>query len=127
MSTKKTVQVPCSKCDGNGSIEGFGHIENGRCFRCAGAKVFEIDAEKYARDVAEQAKWNAFGRVESELSAWTGGYGSADRVALAIVAYGSEVKGLVGFYLRDNAEWRAELATAWRKANAAAKAGRSAA
>ncbi len=120
--SKKTIQVPCSKCDGKGSINGFGHIENGKCFRCGGARVFEIDAEKFARDLAEQEKWAAHGNVDRELVAWTGGYGSVDAVAQAIIAYGGNVKALVSFYTHDDPGLRAQLAAAYRRAKAASAA-----
>jgi chemotaxis response regulator CheB len=29
----------CTKCDGKGTIRGFGHIDGGRCFRCGGKGV----------------------------------------------------------------------------------------
>lgn len=32
----KTTFVPCPKCDGTKTIQAFGYIANGVCFRCAG-------------------------------------------------------------------------------------------
>ena len=49
----------CSKCDGKGKIEGFGHIANGKCFRCWGSGYTNIRVPNHvivaaaARDKAE--------------------------------------------------------------------------
>lgn len=112
----KTIQVPCSKCDGKGHIRGFEHIENGRCFRCAGNKTFTVDAAKHAADVAKAEAGQSLYRVESELSAWTGGYGSAERVAAAIVADGGDCTGIVSTYLHNWPGYRAALIKAYRAA-----------
>ncbi len=45
MATTKTILVDCFKCDGKGTIEGFGHIANGVCFRCMGAKKLRVKDE----------------------------------------------------------------------------------
>ena len=121
MHTTTTVDVPCSKCDGKGRINGFGHIENGRCFRCGGAGTFTVDAVKHAADVAKAEAGQSLYRVESELSAWTGGYGSVDRVAAAIVADGGDCTGVVSCYVRDNTSLRAQLITAYRAARRSAE------
>lgn len=36
--------VTCTKCDGRGKLRAFGHIENGKCFLCAGSG--KLDASK---------------------------------------------------------------------------------
>jgi hypothetical protein len=116
----KTIEIPCSKCDGKGRINGFGHIENGRCFRCAGNKTFTVDAAKHAADVAKAEAGQSLYRVESELSAWTGGYGSVERVAAAIVADGGDCRGVVGIYIQHFPGYRAALIKAYRAAKRSA-------
>ena len=36
---KKCVSAPCHKCDGEGRLEWYGHVDGGICFRCGGSKV----------------------------------------------------------------------------------------
>ena len=122
MTTKTTIEVPCSKCDGKGRINGFGHIERGICFRCNGSKTFTVDAAKHAQDVANALAGAAFYKVECTLAAWSGGYGAVEEVAAAILADGGDCTGIVGFYLRDNSAMRAELTAAYKAARSAAKA-----
>jgi hypothetical protein len=38
-----TKRVTCPKCDGSGKLRHFMHIDNGRCFECAGVGKVEID------------------------------------------------------------------------------------
>jgi hypothetical protein len=115
------IKVDCDKCSGKGSIDGFGHIENGRCFRCGGNRVFMVDAKKHAADIARTEADRAFGRLDSALVAWTGGYGSAEQVAEMIIAYGrDDIRGHVAYYLQGDARMRAELVTAYRRAKSAA-------
>jgi hypothetical protein len=33
----KTVQMKCGKCDGKGSLNGFMHYDNGKCYGCMGS------------------------------------------------------------------------------------------
>jgi len=42
------IAVTCPKCEGNGYIEGFGHVANGVCFRCAGNKTILVSAARLA-------------------------------------------------------------------------------
>ena len=42
------IEITCPKCDGRGYIMGFRHIDNGRCFRCAGNRTIMVDEEKAA-------------------------------------------------------------------------------
>jgi hypothetical protein len=41
-ATNAARTIKCPKCDGRGRIEGFSHIETGKCFGCGGAKVIEV-------------------------------------------------------------------------------------
>ena len=43
MTQSTTVKAVCSKCDGAGSILGFGHIANGVCFDCKGTGYLLAD------------------------------------------------------------------------------------
>lgn len=115
-----TVRVPCDKCSGSGRINGFGHIQNGLCFRCNGSGGFDVSAAQHAADVAAAGEWASFARVEQALVAWLGGYGSAEASAAAILAFGGDCKSLVGFFLKGDEKLRAELATAYRAARASA-------
>lgn len=118
-ASRKMVEVDCDKCSGKGTIEGFGHIENGKCFRCAGNRVFLVDAAKHAADVARAEADRVFGRLDSALVAWTGGYGSPDEVARCIIAYGKpDAKGHVAYYVQGSTRLRAELVAAYRRAKA---------
>ena len=38
------MATTCPKCDGNKSIEAFGHIAGGLCFCCGGSGVVEVKA-----------------------------------------------------------------------------------
>lgn len=62
-------------------------------------------------------EWSAFARVERALLDWCDGDGSADTAAAEILAYGGDVKWLVGFFVKTD-ERRAELAAAYRRARA---------
>lgn len=37
-------RVTCPKCNGEGKLPHFMHIDNGRCFECAGAGKIDVDA-----------------------------------------------------------------------------------
>ncbi len=39
------TEVTCPKCNGNRYLHGFRHIDNGRCFRCAGNGTVLVRAE----------------------------------------------------------------------------------
>lgn len=42
MTTTTTKTATCPKCSGTGNLRHFAHVDNGRCFTCAGAGVVEI-------------------------------------------------------------------------------------
>lgn len=42
------IETTCPKCTGCGYLPGFRHIDNGRCFRCAGNGTILVDADKAA-------------------------------------------------------------------------------
>lgn len=54
-------KVNCPKCDGKGHISGFGHIANGVCFMCNGAKEIEVDLDELRSEISEgnriKAEW----------------------------------------------------------------------
>lgn len=37
------IKVPCPKCGGQGTIDGYRHIQHGKCFRCGGAGRVYLD------------------------------------------------------------------------------------
>ena len=46
------TEVACPKCNGNKVLWAFRHIDNGRCFRCAGNGTILVDKELAARYAA---------------------------------------------------------------------------
>lgn len=42
MTTTKTAEMTCPKCLGSGNLPRYSHIDNGRCFVCAGSGVAEV-------------------------------------------------------------------------------------
>lgn len=40
------IEITCPKCDGRGYLDAFRHIDNGRCFRCAGNRTILVAPEK---------------------------------------------------------------------------------
>lgn len=44
--------VPCSRCFGEGGFQEYGHVDNGVCFKCNGAKVVVVDEKAQAAKAA---------------------------------------------------------------------------
>ncbi len=53
MATKFQM-VDCPKCDGKGFIQAFGHVANGVCFCCKGAKQFKVTADDIERTMTPE-------------------------------------------------------------------------
>ena len=69
--TSKTIKT-CGKCDGQGSIAAFEHINEGRCFACGGTGEIELserDEQQY--DDPSKVVETSFG----EASIWPFGKG----------------------------------------------------
>ena len=65
-STRPTIKVDCSKCNGTGS-----YLHYGGCFRCDGRGYHTVDAAKHAADLAGKAERDAAWKAaaEAELAA----------------------------------------------------------
>lgn len=58
--------IECGKCDGKGSITGFDHIENGRCFVCQGTGTVTAK-NRTAREIALQGVMNSLSPFQDEM------------------------------------------------------------
>ena len=45
-TTAATTTVTCPRCHGFDAFKRFGHIADGKCLRCLGAKTIEVDTAK---------------------------------------------------------------------------------
>lgn len=57
MTSSKTV--PCGKCDATGTLRAFMHIDNGRCFACAGSGRVEHVEGTAGRAPRKLTRWEA--------------------------------------------------------------------
>lgn len=68
MTTTAYQLVDCPKCDGKGFIQAFGHVANGDCFCCNGAKKLRVTKEDVERsmsaDNVKKAEWIMNATVE---------------------------------------------------------------
>jgi excinuclease UvrABC ATPase subunit len=49
----------CPRCNGNGIIEKYMHVDNGICFECSGSgKVTQEEKERIEKDITREAKRN---------------------------------------------------------------------
>ena len=55
------TQVKCPKCSGHGTITAFGHVADGVCFMCEGAKFISVDLmakrSKLHVETVKKADW----------------------------------------------------------------------
>lgn len=60
--------LDCPRCGGRGRIEGFGHIESGRCFKCGGARGRWWDAMELAkqRTADERSQLRSVAKAQAE-------------------------------------------------------------
>ena len=57
--TRNTKAVSCPKCSGSGYINGMGHIANGVCFACKGAKTITIGIDARKAKISDASKIRA--------------------------------------------------------------------
>lgn len=88
-ATPKTM--PCPRCDGKKTIEGFSHVANGVCFKCGGSGVVKFRKASPPRPMTEYQI-----AVCERIIAITD-------EELAGLSYGELLK------LRDNAHWHYPL------------------
>lgn len=50
----------CPKCDGTGFIQVYGHVQNGRCFKCGGAGAVVTNAKDAKINTAARAEERAY-------------------------------------------------------------------
>lgn len=47
----------CPRCNGNGKIEKYNHVENGICFECSGSgRVTQEEKERIEKEIAKEVK-----------------------------------------------------------------------
>jgi len=61
----KIINVVCGKCDGKGKLFWLGHVENGKCFACAGSGT--VSAQSVS--VRNAARFRAAVTVDSLIEA----------------------------------------------------------
>lgn len=60
-SKAEKIAIQCPKCCGQGSIDAFGHVANGICFCCKGARVVYVTEAKkndmMSPEAIQKAEW----------------------------------------------------------------------
>jgi len=99
----ETVSVECPKCSGKGRLQWAGHVDNGRCFTCAGSGRIQVDAALQRRTEQQKALGAAehlfLSEMESMLN-WDAPVcpRSVSKIVDALLAAGPEARARVAFW-----------------------------
>jgi hypothetical protein len=70
-NTAATTTVTCPRCHGFDAFARFGHIANGKCLRCLGAKTIEVSTAKLNAARGSNAKAIAKANAEAAAKPYT--------------------------------------------------------